>query len=162
MATRQATVSLQFIDAAGKTTSMPVYVTFDDATATLSSIAAAVATLIDEVDDVTDCQVTKASYTINQAVPGSGIKTAPVAGSNVQETGLFTFPVLGSNYKIGIAVPGVAAAIQDQGVIPISGVAEAFTDRVMATGGTLAVVEPISLHTLGEVRSAVVTFRKHG
>jgi len=162
MATRALTVSFQILDDAGKTASMPVYTIFDDATATLSSIAAAVATLADDIDDIIDGQIVKISYTISQALPVSGIKTEPVSGSNVQETGLFSFPVLETAYKFAVAVPSVAAAVQDQGVIPITGVAQTFTDRASNDATTLTFVEPISQQGLGVVRKAGVTFRKHG
>jgi len=154
-------LSLQITDGAGKTASLPVYFGYDSGVETLSSLSAAAAILVDDIDAIIDGQVTKMTLSLDLALPGSGIKTSPVAGSNVQETGLFTYPVLDTPYAHGIALPSIAAAVQDQGIIPNAGAVATFNTRVSNAGTSMTFVEPISLKGLDDVLKAVVTFRKH-
>jgi len=159
MANQQAIVSIQITDDAGKVAALPLYVQFDNATATLSSIAAAVSVLCEDIDNIIDGKITRVGIELLYSIPG-GLKGDPVAGCNVQETGLFSFKVLTTAYRFGIALPSIAAAVQSEGVIPVADDVETWVNRVVDDGTTLTLVEPISANGLETPVKTKVSFRK--
>lgn len=99
-------LSYQFTDADGNKKSLPVYVPASATLANLQLFSDALAALL---DDHTDAQITAISATVGLTTPG-GLKTEPVAGSNVQEGALLSFSLAASNYSHGVFVPGWAQA----------------------------------------------------
>lgn len=99
-------LSYQFTDADGNKKSLPVYV---PAAATLANIQLFSDALAALLDDHTDAQITGISATVGLTTPG-GMKSVPVAGSNVQEGALLSFGLAASNYSHGLFVPGWAQA----------------------------------------------------
>lgn len=99
-------LSYQFTDADGNRKSLPVYV---PAAATLANLQLFSDALVALLDDHTDAQVTGITATVGLTTPG-GLKTEPVAGSNVQEGALLSFGLAASNYTHGVFVPGWAEA----------------------------------------------------
>src|SRR5207244_1043901 len=111
MATQQAIASFRIKDATGVVKAYEEYVTFDNSTATLSSLAAAMAGIAGYLDAVTDGQIISMGLKLYQALPG-GLKSAPVDGSDVEETGLFTFVSSSPGGKVySIDVPAIAQSI---------------------------------------------------
>src|ERR1700693_2537024 len=111
MAAAFAIVSLRIKDAVGVVKAYEEYVSYDTATATLATIAAAAAGVATNLDPVTDGQIVSLGIKLYQALPG-GLKGAPVAGSDIEETGLFTFNTSAPGGKVySIDVPAVAQAI---------------------------------------------------
>lgn len=64
----------------------------------------------DAVDGVSDGQIVDSAVTIKPTLP-AGLKTAPVAGSDVQEGGNLVFALTESNYTDGIWIPAYAPAL---------------------------------------------------
>lgn len=161
MAVQRALLSFEITDGSGRVASMPIHLIYDDATATLSAIATNIAVIANFVDDIIDGQITGVDLTLQQDVP-AGLKVAPLAPSNVQETGLFTFQVVGTPYKYAVDLPTIAEAVQSDGQIPNTGLVADFITRVENVASALTFVEPISKGVLGEPSLSRVTFRKRG
>jgi len=96
MATLNMLFSYTIEDADGNTRAFPVYATVSDG-ATLADINTAMVAIGTDLNAIIDGVIRKVAYTILGTVDG-GWRTTPVAGSNVQETGLITYPL--------ISVPG--------------------------------------------------------
>jgi len=161
MATVSVLHSMSILDADGNIQAAPMYSTFDDGTATLSSILAAASAEVALLEAITDGQVISHDITLKLDLPG-GLKSAPVTGSNVQENGHFSFVVLGTPYSFGIDVPAIAqAALTGKLINQANADVSDFIDSVQGTGGTFLNVEPVSSIGLGTVKSAKKTFRKH-
>jgi len=90
MAIQHAILSISVEDADGNQKSFADYISYNDATATLSSLAAAVSAEVATFDAVTDAKVLSATLALEYVLP-EGLKTDPEVGSNVQESGLLNF-----------------------------------------------------------------------
>ncbi len=90
MATQHAVASFRLKDDAGVIKAFEDYVSYDDATATLVSIAAGMSAIAALLDPITDCQILSMGLRLVYSLP-AGLKAAPVANSDVEETGLYTF-----------------------------------------------------------------------
>jgi len=161
MATRQGRISLRIKDATKVSKAYTEYVTFDDATATLASIGAALNGVCAYVDPITDGQIMSVAFTLFHSLP-SGLKGAPVAGSDVEETGLFSFNTpapAGKGYSID--VPAIAQSIlSGRSIIVDAGDGQTYVNDVTATGATFRDTDDKWAYTLDSVRSAQKTFRK--
>lgn len=128
--------------------------------ATLANIKTIVDTMAAELDAVTDGQIVvervSAFYPIT-----SGIKSAPVSGSNDEETGLITFALTGNpdrSWAIDIpAFPDGKTVATDHNLINLVD-----TDVAALTGDLLSGVYKSEDwgFALDSVRSGIVTFRK--
>lgn len=161
MATQYATHSVSILDADGNVRSVPLYFDYDSG-ASLSSILAYCAVTLTMLDAIIDGQIVKQSIALDIALPSSGIKTTPVAGSNVQESGLITFltdaPVKRS---FGQDLPAFAQSKFVGKVINLgdSDVSD-WVDRFTATGTTLLGTNQDFLAHLLSAPKGVKTFRK--
>lgn len=90
MATQHAVASFRMKDDAGVIKAFEEYVSYDDATATLVSIAAAMSAIAALLDPITDCQILSMNLRLVYDLP-LGLKAAPVANSDVEETSLYTW-----------------------------------------------------------------------
>lgn len=162
MATQFAVASFRILDAVGVSKSWETYVSYDDATATLSSLAAAMSVLCSAVDDVSDGQVTAMGLRLMMTLPESGIKTAPVAGSDIEETGLFTFLTSAPGGKAyGSDVPAIAQSIlTGRSITVASGVGKTFCDLLVNNSATFRHRDNKLGATLDSIKSAQKTFRK--
>jgi len=161
MATQYLTQSISILDADGNVRSLPIYFEYDSAT-TLSTIITYCAVTLGQLDDIIDGQIVKQSITLELPLPSSGIKTAPVAGSNVQETGLLTYltdaPIKRS---FGQDIPAFAQSMFTGKVINLGATeVETWTDRIVASGGALVATNSDFLAHLVSVTKGVKTFRK--
>jgi hypothetical protein len=100
-------ISYSFQDADGNRATTIISLPSTTLFADLTDFASDAAILLDAVSDavITDIAIT---YTV--ALPG-GIKTDPVANSNVQESALFTLNAANTVYKAGIRVPALVQAM---------------------------------------------------
>ncbi len=155
------TVTLQ--DADGDQASVPLYVQYDDATATLSALAAYMAARVAELDAITDAQIVKQALQIQGSLPG-GIKVAPVAGSDVERTGLITFNLLTPAGKAyGMDLPGFKTSKFTGDAINLADADVAAWVTAMTTlGGTMNHLNDLWSSTLASARKGTKSFRKLG
>lgn len=159
----QALHSITLQDAKGERTSVPIYMVYDPATATLSSMLAYLATTLGYLDPITDGQIVSHRLTLEVSLPTSGIKTAPVAASDVEETGLFTYltdaPV---KRAFGQDIPAIPdSKVSGSNIIQSDTDVTNWTGRASATGATFRWTNADYLAGLTTVRAAKKTFRKH-
>lgn len=160
MATQYATHSVSILDADGNVRSIPLYFTYDSA-ATLSAILAYCAVTLGMLDNIIDGQIVKQTIALEISLPG-GIKTAPVAGSNVQESGLITF-LTNAPVKRSFS-QDLPAFAQSKFVGKVINLADTdvadWTARFVATGTTLLGSNQDFLAALVSATKGVKTFRK--
>ncbi len=161
MTTQFLTHSITVLDADGNRKSVPIYFSYDSA-ATLSAILAYCAVTLADLDLILDGQIVKQTVTLEIALPSSGIKTAPVAGSNVQESGLITYltdaPIKRS---FGQDLPAFKQGKFTGKVINLADTdVAAWTARMTATGTTLLATNQDFLAHLVSAPKGLKTFRK--
>lgn len=164
MATQAVLISMGVIDADGDRATIPIYGTFDDATATLGSLAAWAAARVSQLDPVLDVQVVSMGITIYPTLPG-GIKLTPNAGSDVEKTGLFTFGLFGlaASKSHSIDVPGfLPSKFVGDNVNTSDAAVQAFYNGYLAPYGTVIPTETTFSSPLSTFRKAVKSFRKLG
>lgn len=161
MAIAQGVASFQILDSRGEVTSYDQPFEYDNATATLANIVSWVQGLGAAVDLITDGQITKLRISLLIPLP-SGIKTAPVAGSDNEKTGLTTFVATGTPNAYGDDVPNVAAAILSGNQIN-QGNANwlAWKAYVSTAVNTIIGTDRYGNVLTSTVKHAVLTFRKH-
>jgi len=156
-------VSYTLRDVRGSKKSFPVYGQFNAATATLADLLTWADDMALDLDAITGAQVISESLTIYQTLPG-GLKGAPVAGSDVEQTGLFTFPLTNLPSKVfTYDVPGLSDALAVSDSIDLAdGDVIAFTGLIgNAVGATIVPTNDIWSTYLDEVIKGKVSFRKH-
>lgn len=97
-------LSYSIVDDDGNAKSMPIYIPSGATIANIQAFSDAMAPLL---DDVIDGVIGYVTLSIGLTLPG-GLKSSPVAGSNVQEGALISFDVASSNYRHSIFVPAWA------------------------------------------------------
>lgn len=111
MAVQAVLVSFTVQDADGDRASIPIYGLYDDATATLSSLAAWVAARAAQLDAVTGSKILSESITLFPALPG-GLKGAAVAGNDVERYAHLTWDTASSPVRAyGQDLPGAKDAV---------------------------------------------------
>lgn len=161
MATAQAVVQYTIQDADGNRKSLPVYQTYDDSTVTLSQLKTRASIIAGLLDAITDGQLVSYSLTLDLVLP-TGIKTSPVTGSNVQESGLITYltdaPIKRS---YGQDIPAFFQTGFNQAQINLSDTdVLAWTAQMLATGAVTRMTNSDFLANLASVRTGKKTFRK--
>src|SRR6187549_120220 len=97
-------LSYSIVDDDGNAKSMPLYI---PASVAISAIQSFSDTLAPLLDDCIDGVINAVTLMVGLTLPG-GLKSSPVAGSNVQEGALWSFDVTASNYNFSIFVPAWA------------------------------------------------------
>lgn len=107
-------------------------------TQTIADITAWNAAFAEAVDNVTEGEIVGATVTLFPDLPG-GIKSSPVAGSDVQEGGLITFDLTGSDYTDAVRVPAFLQSLfaADGQTIPDSGATNALVDLLLGVDGVI-------------------------
>jgi len=149
------------LDAKGKKATTGVKI--DSASYTLAQIAEFASEFGDLLDNITECKVIECTAYIS-LTPGASLKASPVAGSDVEEGGLFTFSVAGSAYVESINVPGLVQGKFTNTVVNTADTdIDAFVDAIVvgldATGTTVVPLNKWGLN-IGALISAVKKFRK--
>lgn len=163
MALQKALVSYTIEDAKGYKGSMPLYVQYDDAVATLASILATVDSLNTIVDNITEGMINSVSVVLYPTL-GAGLKATPVANSDIEESGLFTFPLVSLPSKsFSIDVPAlIQTAFVDDAINTAETNVAAFLDEVNSDTSDLIMKNDVWSSSLGVVRKARKSFRKFG
>lgn len=161
MAIQHALLTIGVHDDTGVPTTFNDYISFDNGTATLSSLAAAVSAEVGAFDDLTEAVVDYVTLTLNYALP-AGMKTDPVAGSDVEETGLINFTTTsedGRTYSQDI--PAILQSLLVGKNINLAGpnAASAWVTLV-TTVGTFTSLDDRYAFRLVSARSGEKTFRK--
>jgi hypothetical protein len=163
MAIQNVLITYTVQDADGDSASVPLYGTFDDGTVTLSALVGYAQGRASELNDITDAKPTKIAITLYPPLP-SGMKASPVAGSDVEKTGLLTFNLVSPSGKAyGQDIPGFFdAGFSGDVVNPVGTEIEAWVDSM--TSGVLAVTvtNDFWTSTLDNLRKGVKSFRKLG
>lgn len=157
--TTNCILTYSILDADGNRQSLPVYGQFDETTVTLSALLAYLAVTASDLDAVTDGQIVYQSLTISPPLPG-GLKSSPVAGSNVQETGLISFSTATPNRSYGQDIPAfIQAGFDGMNIVLSNAAVETWTDR-MVNSGTTIIPTSNFWSTLEGVLRGRKTFRK--
>lgn len=112
------------------------YVAYDAATETVAALVGNIAALGGLIDPITDGQITDCRIIIDVA-PDPAWKTAPVAGSNVEMGGLFTFSQANVKYVDSQLVPAFAKSLVSGGKIDLtaSGPVDNWIQTLIGTAG---------------------------
>jgi len=100
--------SYTVLDDDGNERALPIYCTLLG-TLTLTQLEALSTAISAIVDNVTDGKLLKGSLTLSMPLD-AGVKASPVAGSNVQESGLIQFEASGTPYTWSIDIPAFIQA----------------------------------------------------
>lgn len=166
MAFQRAIVSVSIQDADGDRASVPMYFVYEDtlvSLATLTSFAQEAAT---RMDDVSEGQVISLSIVLYPALP-AGLKVSPVAGSDVEKTGLSTFNLtLIPGRSFGHDVPALQTSIFNGDLINQTNIDWlAYVAFMQSQGNVPANVklrDDMWASELGSVKTAIKSFRKLG
>lgn len=163
MAVQNAIISYTVLDADGDQASVPIYASYDDATMTLASMTTWVQQVAGYLDAVIDCQVTKINVQLAVNLP-AGLKPAPIAGCDVERTGLITYNLTTPAGKAyGQDIPGWATDEFEGDNIKLGSL-----DVLQWTGRMTGAVAPFTAKndlwstTLASVRKGVKSTRKLG
>lgn len=158
MALKTGLVSIQVVDADGTAKAFDLPIRYDDATATLASLAAWVSGLGVSLDTVTDGKVTKIRLSILIPLPG-GIKASANANSINERTGLITFSASGTPNAYGVDVPALLPSLFSADTIPDAGAIAAFEAYLTTVSGTIVATDRYG-DPLVARKSARKTFRE--
>jgi len=154
-------LSIEITDAEGVTASSPIYLNVPS-TVTVADLTTLAGEYMTLLDAIIDGQITGATYHIVPAAGAfTGLKSAPVAGSNVESTGLFNFSQTGIKYKFGIDVPSIANSKIVGGRVNLSDSDVAAWMGFMTTVHLTVTVVSKFVLTLVALIDALRTFRKH-
>lgn len=107
MASLLGQLSYRIQDSSGVFANKVIYFVFPD-TATLANVQSFAAAYALLLDAVTEGQIVKQTFRVTLAT--SGLKSAPLSDSDVQETGLINFVLSTSFYSYGDDIPAVIDA----------------------------------------------------
>lgn len=160
MANLNAILSYTLQDADGERTAFPYYATVSDADslATLQGESDAYATLLDAI---TDGQIVKQRLIVEFPVTG-GLKGAPVAGSEIERTGLFTYPLTALVGKVfSQDIPAFKYTLFVGNKINLMDLDVAAWTGASIFSGSTPGQNNLWSSTLQAVRTGRKTFRKH-
>lgn len=105
---------------------------------TIADLTAWSAAFAEAVDNVTEAEIVGVNITLFPDLPG-GLKSSPVAGSDVQEGGLITFDLTGSDYTDAVRIPAYLGSLfaADGQTIPDSGATNALVDLLIGVDGVI-------------------------
>lgn len=158
MATIKGHLSFQILDGLGVVASTPQYFDIDD-TKTLAQIITAAQDYITTMDAMTDGQILGVSLDAGVTLPT--VKSAPVAGAEVERGGLFNWGQANVKYRFGLLFPALSQSLIVNGKIDLgSAPVLALISNVTAIGGALDYISTGGNLLLG-LTDALITFRKH-
>jgi len=149
-------------DARGvQATTTGIFVAYNAAVQTVGAMAGNVAALGGLIDAITDAQIIDCRMIIDVA-PDPGWKSAPVAGSDVQESLNFSFLQANSKYVQGVLIPGLKnAMLVDGAPVPSAAPLSDFIDDMITNiGGSSTVFANSKFsNALNALDSVFVSFR---
>jgi hypothetical protein len=154
-------IGYTLLDAKGKRATTGIKI--DSAAYTLAQIAEFASEMGDLIDNISECQVVEATAYISMT-PGVALKASPVAGSDVEEGGLFTFSLASSPYVESVRVPGLIQGKFSGAEVNLADAdIDAFVDGIVvgldASGTNVAPLNKFGVN-IGAIISAVKSFRK--
>ncbi len=163
MTVRQALVSATFEDEKGERVAAPFYFTTDDAN-TLANILSYAGTVAAQMEALSSSELLRVRIVLNAPLPG-GIKTDPDAGSDNEETGLFTLALTSPSSKsFSVDIPAINPVVMDAthpNIIDQANAAVIAFVTTLTTAGTGTPTNNLWSSAITGVRSAIKTFRKH-
>jgi hypothetical protein len=135
-----------------------------DPTASFTTILAQLNAWLADLDACTDGQIIDAELEVLPALPG-GIKSAPVALSRVEQTGLLAFDAAGDIHQFATAIPALsngATVISDGKIVVTTGAPAQVLAALLASGGTAALAWTNAVNqALTAATSALISFRRY-
>jgi hypothetical protein len=157
MATLLGALSYRLKDAEGIIYNHDVFFTFADSAA-LTAVEAFAAAYAGVLDGLTECQIIK--QTLRVVLGTSGLKSAPVADSDGQETLLLNFALATSFYSYGDDIPGELDAVIVNGRVDLTNTAlAAYTTFMTAAHSGFTPTNEFG-EAIAAVNSGAETFRK--
>jgi len=151
--------SATILDAMGVTATSVAYLQADS-TGTGASLVGAAQTWATDLDAVTAGKITELRVTILAALPG-GLKANPVAGSEVEKTGVLNFTADESPHRFGFIIPAIKAGAIAAGRIDLSNAdVRALVNLLTAATGTTQYANAANQIITG-FADALLSFRKH-
>lgn len=131
-----------------------------DPAATITSLNAQWSNILGLLDLITSGQIIGSHYRVLPVI--TGVKTAPVAGSRIEQSAVFNFSASGTGYKQGVLVPSIRNTMITAGKIDLTNadVIAFFTALVTAVAGVLEWTSA-NRQALLALLDALLSFRKH-
>jgi len=134
-----------------------------DPTASLDDINAFLNSWILAIEACTDGQIISADMTALPPLP-DGLKSAPVSGSKVEQTGIVNFLATGSTHRFAALIPALSdgGTVISGGKIVMTGGAPVPTLVGVLLGGTAPLVWSNSnSQPLASLKDTLITFREY-
>jgi hypothetical protein len=135
-----------------------------DPTTSFDTILAQFNTWLADLDACTDGQIIGAELEVLPALPG-GLKTAPIALSRVEQTGMLAFDAAGDTHQWATAIPALSnnVAVTDMGkIVTTVGSPAQVLAALLAGGGTAALAWTNAVgQALTAATSALISFRRY-
>ena len=134
-----------------------------DPTATQADITTLWQDWLTDLDACTDGQIIASWYTVSPALPG-GLKSAPVTGSRVEQTGLLNFTATGSAQRYATAIPALSngpTVVSGGKIVLTSGDPIPLFITLLLTGAALLQYTNDVQQSLVSLRDTLITFRLH-
>lgn len=128
------TVAVRIKDAEESTKEATIPLNVPD-TATVAEVQTWFDAVAEEIDNLTEGQITEASLTLPLTLPG-GLKGAPVAGAFNERGGLITFDTDGPR-AASIRIPAILKTIMPGDTFPLTGAVALFVTRMTTTTLTI-------------------------
>jgi hypothetical protein len=160
MATANCILSLTFEDEKKERVSMPLYINLSDAV-TLAELVTGVKAIAGHFEAISASQLIRNRLIVEMSLP-AGIKSAPTAGADNEETGLFTMSLTTPSFKsFSVDVPAISEDVMEAANPNIIDLEDAAVDTVVTDLTAGAITNNLWTTPLNEVRSALKTFRTH-
>lgn len=135
-----------------------------DPTASFSTIVALQNSWLADLDACTDGQIIGAELEVLPALPG-GLKTAPVALSRVEQTGMLAFSAAGDPHQWAAAIPALSndpTVISAGKIVVTTGAPAQVLAALLAGGGTAQLAWTNAVNqALTAATSALISFRRY-
>ena len=136
-----------------------------DPTASFADVLTTINTWLADIDAVTDGQIIRARLDVTPTLPG-GLKTAAVAGSRVEQLGVWQYNATGTPHVEGYPVPALSnspTVVSGGKIVLTSGSPAANLKNLIAGGGTAALEWTNAWQqAISTFASALISFRSAG
>lgn len=151
------------VDALGVQAETSVYALVDPTTS-FNTITALLNTWLADLDACTDGQIIGSELEVLPALPG-GLKSAPVALSRVEQTGILAFDAAGDTHQWATAIPALSngsTVISGGKIVTTTGAPAQILAALLAGGGTAALAWTNAVNQgLTAATSALISFRRY-
>ena len=151
------------VDELGVQAATSVYALVDPTTS-FNTITALLSTWLADLDACTDGQIILSELEVLPVLPG-GLKTAPVTGSRVEQTGILAFDASGDTHQWATAIPALsngATVISGGKIVVTVGAPAQVLTALLAGGGTVALAWTNAVNqALTAATSALISFRRY-